>query len=119
MRITEPRKVTCRFTAATRPARAPDVRGVIAYSSLAQITRGCILTQAVASVIGKHLTGAPVEDLHRAATEIRRLLDGDDSEPTWPELAMFAPVRAVKSRHECVLLPFDAVATALSKSEAR
>ena len=31
---------------------------------------------------------------------------------------MFAPVRAVKSRHECVLLPFDAVAAALSKSEA-
>jgi nitrogen fixation protein NifU and related proteins len=87
-------------------------------SELAQTTRGCILTQAAASVIGRHLTGAPFEDLHRAATEIRRLLAGDDSEPTWPELAMFAPVRAVKSRHECVLLPFDAVAVALSK-EAR
>ena len=29
---------------------------------------------------------------------------------------MFAPVQAVKSRHECVLLPFDAAAEALAKA---
>ena len=27
----------------------------------------------------------------------------------WPELAAFAPVHAHKSRHECVLLPFEAL----------
>jgi nitrogen fixation protein NifU and related proteins len=88
-------------------------------TELAQTTRGCILTQAAASVIGRHLRGAPAEDLHRAAAEVRRLLAGNDFEPAWSELAMFAPVRAVKSRHECVLLPFDAVAAALAKNEAR
>ena len=86
-------------------------------AELAQTTRGCILTQAAASVIGRHLPSATAEEFHRAAAEVRRLLAGDDSQPTWPEIAMFAPVRAVESRHECVLLPFDAVAAALSKSE--
>ena len=30
---------------------------------------------------------------------------------------MFAPVQAVRSRHECVLLPFDAVAEALAQAD--
>ena len=44
------------------------------------------------------------------------LLAGDAIQPAWPELAMFAPVQAVKSRHECVLLPFEAAAEALAKA---
>ena len=44
--------------------------------------------------------------------ELRRLLAGEAVAPRWPELAMFAPVSAVRSRHECVLLPFEALAGA-------
>jgi nitrogen fixation NifU-like protein len=82
--------------------------------ALAQKTRGCLLTQAAASVIGRHAAGAEPGEIGRAADELRRLLAGEAVEPAWPELAMFAPVRAVKSRHECVLLPFEAALEALA-----
>src|SRR5262245_53002299 len=85
-------------------------------AEFAQTTRGCVLTQAAASVIGQRLAGASAADLHQAATDIRRLLAGDSVQPVWPELAMFAPVQAVKSRHECVLLPFETTAAAIAKA---
>jgi NifU-like protein involved in Fe-S cluster formation len=47
--------------------------------------------------------------------ELRRLLAGEAVEPRWPELAMFVPVSAVRSRHECVLLPLEALQAALTK----
>ena len=85
-------------------------------AAFAQTTRGCVLTQAAASVLGRHLAGASADELRRATAEIRGLLAGDAIQPAWPELAMFAPVQAVKSRHECVLLPFEAAAEALAKA---
>lgn len=85
-------------------------------AAFAQTTRGCVLTQASASVLGRHLAGASTADLRQATAEIRGLLAGETVQPAWPELAMFAPVQAVKSRHECVLLPFEAAAEALAKA---
>lgn len=82
-------------------------------AALAQKTRGCLLTQAAASVIGHRAAGAGPAEIEQAATELRRLLAGEAVAPVWPELAMFSPVRAVKSRHECVLLPFEALREAL------
>ncbi len=86
-----------------------------AVAAFAQTTRGCVLTQAASSVLGRHLAGASAVDLERATTELRCLLAGRTVTPAWPELAMFAPVHAVASRHECVLLPFRAAAEALAK----
>jgi nitrogen fixation protein NifU and related proteins len=83
---------------------------------LAQRSRGCLLTQAAASVIGRHAAGATPEEVSEAAAGLRRLLAGEPADPSWPELAMFAPVSGVKSRHECVLLPFDALAEALRQA---
>jgi nitrogen fixation NifU-like protein len=83
-------------------------------ATLAQKTRGCLLTQAAASVIGRRAAGAGPAEVEQAATELRRLLAGETVAPAWPELAMFAPVSAVKSRHECVLLPFEALREALT-----
>jgi nitrogen fixation protein NifU and related proteins len=34
----------------------------------------------------------------------------------WPELAAFEPVHRHKSRHDCVLLPFDALTQALEQA---
>jgi hypothetical protein len=36
---------------------------------------------------------------------------------SWPELAAFVPVHAHKSRHECVLLPFEALIRTLDRVE--
>ncbi len=84
--------------------------------AFAHRTRGCLLTQAAASVVGRHAAGATAEEIRAAAAELRQLLAGEPLTPSWPELAMFAPVAAVRSRHECVLLPFEALAAALARA---
>jgi nitrogen fixation NifU-like protein len=93
-------------------AFAPD--GTVAAAG--HKTRGCLLTQAAASLLVRRAAGASPDELERAAADLRAILREDaGAEPAWPELAMFGPVRAVKSRHECVLLPFDALGEALGK----
>jgi nitrogen fixation NifU-like protein len=80
---------------------------------LAQKTRGCLLTQAAASLIGQHARGLSTEEVRQAKAALERILSGEDAAAGWPELAMFAPVAAIKSRHECALLPFQALLEAL------
>ncbi len=78
-------------------------------------TRGCLLTRAAAVVLARHAVGADPAELRRAIASLRALLAGQGGAPVWPELAMFEPVRAVASRHDCVLLPFRALETALDR----
>lgn len=86
-------------------------------ADLAQKARGCLLTQAAASVIGRHGRGLTLKEAQDAQAALERLLAGEEPTPGWPELAMFAPVAAVRSRHECVLLPFRALTEALRSVE--
>ena len=53
------------------------------------------------------------EQLERAIRKDPAAGDG-----LWPELGAFAPVHAHKSRHDCVLLPFEALTEALDQAEA-
>ena len=85
-------------------------------AEIAQLTRGCVLTQAAASVLAERLAGADAAALSRAVEDVRRLLAGENVVPAWPELMMFAPVHDVRSRHECVTLPFEAAAQALGQA---
>jgi nitrogen fixation NifU-like protein len=80
---------------------------------VAHKTRGCLLTEAAAALLARRLA-APEPPLSAAdlLASARRWLDKGGA-PPWPELALFEPVRAVRSRHECVLLPFEALAEAL------
>lgn len=78
-------------------------------------TRGCLLTRAAAVVLARHAVGAEPAELRRAIASLRALLAGEAGTPEWPELSMFEPVRAVASRHDCVLLPFRALETALDR----
>ncbi len=77
--------------------------------------KACILCQAAASLIGDKAPGMTVEAAMSAAGEVRGLLAGETGEDalTWPELLAFAPVKDVKSRHECVLLPVKALEDAV------
>ena len=82
--------------------------------------RGCLLCQAAAVAIGERAPGETPEALRAVA---RDLVDAITRAPEavgqlWPELAAFAPVHAHKSRHECVLLPFEALTRALDQMEA-
>jgi len=80
-------------------------------------TRGCLLTRAAAVVLARRAVGADPAELRRAIASLEALLAGKAGAPFWPELSMFEPVRAVPSRHDCVLLPFRALETALDRRE--
>jgi nitrogen fixation protein NifU and related proteins len=87
-------------------------------SEVGHRVRGCALCEAAASAIGMHARGASPTELFRAAADIAALIAGKDDEPVWPELLAFQPVRDFKSRHRCILLPFEALADALAKAGA-
>jgi nitrogen fixation NifU-like protein len=78
---------------------------------LAHKTRGCLLTEAAAALVARLAAGSTPDAAATLLSRVRDYLAGDAA-PPWPELSMFEPVRAVRSRHECVLLPFEALAEA-------
>lgn len=84
--------------------------------AVAHRVKGCMLCEAAAAVIGARAVGVPVEELHAIRANLDRLLvDGAAANgPWWPELDMFAPVRAYRSRHDCVRLPFEALSKSLA-----
>ncbi|MDX6748850.1 iron-sulfur cluster assembly scaffold protein [Geminicoccaceae bacterium 1502E] len=88
-----------------------------AVEALAHKTRGCLLTQAAACVLAAHAPGMSREELARLEGELEALLAGQTDETSLPELSMFTPVAAIKSRHECVLLPFRALSQALRQAD--
>lgn len=90
-----------------------------AVTAIRHKVRGCVLCQATAAVIGRRAPGRPADDLRALADGFDAMIrDGGPAPEAWPELAAFEPVRAVRSRHECVLLPFAALAEALTKAGA-
>jgi nitrogen fixation NifU-like protein len=82
--------------------------------------RGCLLCQAAAVAIGARAPGETAAALRTIARDLGAALAGPPGAAPmpWPELAAFAPVHAHKSRHECVLLPFEALTQALDQAEA-
>ncbi len=90
-------------------------------SDIAQHVRGCALCQAAAATIARHAIGQTVESMAEAAEALRDMLKRDAAAPAgaWSELSMFLPVRAYKSRHDCVLLPFETVARAVAASRVK
>jgi nitrogen fixation NifU-like protein len=85
-------------------------------AEIAYKARGCLLTEAASALLARHAGERPVADLGGVVDEVRRFLD-EGGAPPWPELGLFEPARRVRSRHECVLLPFEALREALQQSE--
>jgi nitrogen fixation NifU-like protein len=81
--------------------------------------RGCLLCQAAAAVIGERAPGRTPEELREVSRELAGAIARapDAMGGSWPELAAFAPVHPHKSRHECVMLPFEALTQALDQLE--
>lgn len=73
-------------------------------------TRACVLTQASASILAAHAIGETGESLVRLKEKIAKMLKEGADAPAgkWNVFGIFAPVREHKSRHTCVLLPFEA-----------
>lgn len=87
-------------------------------TALGHQVRGCLLCEAAASAIGAHAVGATRAELAAASDAANAMLKGANAgTPPWPELEAFAPVRAHRSRHSCVLLPFEALAKAIAAAQ--
>jgi NifU-like protein involved in Fe-S cluster formation len=81
--------------------------------------KACVLCQASASILGQHAGGKTADDLRALEQAIEAMLKRE-GEPPWGEWAAyeaFLPVRKSKSRHECVMLPFRALARALPHAD--
>lgn len=85
-------------------------------AALAHDTRGCLLCEAAASLLGQRAPGLDSAGVEVATAAVEGLLKDHAPPPdAWPELAMFAPAAAYPSRHKCVLLPFRALLAAMVK----
>lgn len=80
--------------------------------------RGCLLCRAAASVIGHAAAGSDGSDIRQVASGLATMLANGGNLPEgwpgnrWQELALFVPVAGHRSRHGCVLLPFEALSQA-------
>ena len=81
--------------------------------AIAHETRGCLLCRAAAAVLGLRAPGQDEAGIEAAVAGLESLLqEGSATPAAWPELAMFAPARAYRGRHRCILLPFRALLAA-------
>lgn len=77
-------------------------------------TRGCLLTQAAAALLARHAGGRTADELLGLRAVVERFLRDGGPADGLAGLDIFTPVRAVPSRHDCVLLPFKALERALA-----
>jgi nitrogen fixation NifU-like protein len=85
--------------------------------SMAVQVRGCVLCKASGCYLAKLAKGLTLDKIKMIRHDLENILkSADDFPPELPEgLRMFLPVRYHKSRHSCVLLPYDAVINAMSE----
>ncbi|HEY0521845.1 MAG TPA: iron-sulfur cluster assembly scaffold protein [Stellaceae bacterium] len=86
-------------------------------TALAHRVRGCALCEAAAAAISRHAAGLDSPAIEAASAAADAILRGEAPPAgSWPEIALFVPVAAHRSRHRCVTLPFEAVREALRKA---
>jgi nitrogen fixation NifU-like protein len=81
-------------------------------AAVAHDVKGCLLCRAAASVIGLRGSGLAAAEAATLRGQVAAMLAGGAAPVGWPDLASFEPVRSHRSRHGCVLLPFDALVAA-------
>lgn len=95
--------------------RRGDLAGGGRISEIGHVVRGCVLCEAAATVIVEAGTGAAEPEFRAVSERVRLMLEqgGPPPEGEWEQAGMFLPVRPHPSRHDCVLLPFQALLEAL------
>lgn len=90
-------------------------------SAYGQTVKACLLGQAAAAIVGRHIIGATAPELRAAGAAMRHMLkeDGPPPQGRFAELALLEPVRHYRARHGSVLLTFDAIERALDEIEAK
>jgi NifU-like protein involved in Fe-S cluster formation len=75
-----------------------------------------VLTQASASLLGRHAPDRTAAEIDAVAAQVEAMLSAESGAPggDWSDYGALEPVRAHKSRHECVMLPLRALLAALA-----
>src|SRR5919106_1199590 len=89
-------------------------------AALGYEVHACVLTQASASLLGRHAPDRTAAEIREVATQIEAMLRSKSDPPggDWSDYAALEPVRAHPSRHECVMLPLRALLAALDAGES-
>jgi nitrogen fixation NifU-like protein len=87
-----------------------------AIQSTAHQVRGCVLCRASSAHLAELAKGLTLDQIKKIRHDLDMMLKRPGDDPTdFPEShRLFFHVRSHKSRHSCVLLPYDAVINALS-----
>jgi nitrogen fixation NifU-like protein len=84
-------------------------------TALAHETHACVLAQASAAILALHLPGADRAAVETLRGAVSGMLKGASSPPApFGDYAALHGVAAHRNRHQCVLLPIDAVLAALT-----
>jgi nitrogen fixation protein NifU and related proteins len=82
-------------------------------AEIAHQVRGCLLCQASASALASVAVGRNAAGIAEIRHDAERAIGREQGKANEP-FSAFEPVAGHKSRHECVLLPFEALQEALS-----
>ena len=84
---------------------------------VSQEVHACAFGQASASLLAASAQGRSSEQVAESLTDLESWLSGNRDDPgSWPGLEALAPARSRRSRHGAILLPFRALAAAMTGS---
>lgn len=75
--------------------------------------KGCILCEAATVTIAEILPGRSISEARELRNVVAHMMK-EGIAPTEPALDIFTPVMTVRSRHDCVMLPFDTLIKAMA-----
>ena len=78
--------------------------------------RGCALCEAGAGLLMSLAPGLAAADIETQRDVLKAWLEGEDRDDLPAGMQDFQPVRAIRNRHKCVSLAYDACVTALQTS---
>lgn len=89
---------------------------------LAHKVRGCLICKAATATLGQSAIGLSRTELEDILAKLRQMLATGEaitegSDQLCDELKVFSPVSEHRSRHSCLLLPFETLAELLADAE--
>ena len=112
--------VPCGTATAFNPACGDKVTVDVAVedgriAAIAHDTKACVLAQASAAILGSEISGLSHEEVLGLHVAVNAMLAGGVPPPApFDTYAVFDGVADHKNRHRCVLLPIEAVLSALA-----
>jgi NifU-like protein involved in Fe-S cluster formation/TusA-related sulfurtransferase len=90
-------------------------------NAYAQRVKACLFGRATAAIVAREIIGTPVAEILQVSSEMRAMLEEDGPPPRgrWADLAVLAPMRALKARHASALLVFVALERAVARLPSR